>query len=92
MSYCRVSHGCGNLRLMASVPSPASDLRLRGDASVHAIGPLHPPLGDLRHLRLPAKHGGQSFCVSEGITNPKTQLAGVAAGTLHEDAKAHPQQ
>jgi hypothetical protein len=43
------------------------------------------------HLWLPAKHDEYSFCVIEVVGNQKTQLAGVTAGTLHENAKAHPQ-
>jgi hypothetical protein len=86
-----MSHGCDNLWLMASVPPPASDLRLCGDASLHAMGLPQPLLGDPGHLRLPAKHDEHSFCVSEGVTNLKARLAGVAASTLHGDVKARPQ-
>jgi hypothetical protein len=30
-------------------------------------------------------------CMIEHIRDPKTQLEGIAMGTLHGDAKAHPQ-
>jgi hypothetical protein len=73
---------------MASVPPPASGLSLHGDVSLCAIGPPQPPRGGPGHLQLPAKHGGYSFCVSEGIRYPKTRLVRVAAGTHREDAKA----
>jgi hypothetical protein len=43
-------------------------------ASLHAAVPPQPPLGDYRHLQLPTRHGEQPFSVSEGVTNPKTQL------------------
>jgi hypothetical protein len=91
MRCCRVSHGCGNLRRRASVPPPASNLRMCGYASLCAIGQPQTPLGDPRHLWLPAKQGGHSFCLSEDIMNSKTRLAGVAVGNLCEDAKARPQ-
>jgi hypothetical protein len=76
---------------MASMPPLSSDLRMCGDTSLRAIGPPQPPLGDPRHLQLPAKHDRHSFCVSEGITNPKTRLARVVVGTHHKDAKARAQ-
>jgi hypothetical protein len=60
--------------------------------SLHPVGPPHPPFGDIRYLRLPAKHGEHSFSVSEGVMNPKTRLVGVAVGTLNAGSKAHPQQ
>jgi hypothetical protein len=44
------------------------------------------------HLRLPAKCNDEFFpCMIEHIRDPKTQLEGIAMGTLHGDAKAHPQ-
>jgi hypothetical protein len=92
MKRCHVLHGHGDLRLMASMPPPASGLCLRGDVSLHAIGPPHSPFGDPGHLWLYAKHDGYSFCVSKGITNMKTQLAEVPVDTLYEDVKALPQQ
>jgi hypothetical protein len=42
--------------------------------SLHAAVPPQPPLGDYRHLQPPTRHGEQPFGVSEGVTNPKTQL------------------
>jgi hypothetical protein len=63
---------------MASVPPRTYDL--------HAMGRLQPPHEDPGHLRLPEKHDGHSFCMSEGVTNPKAQLAGVVVGTIHGDA------
>jgi hypothetical protein len=68
-----------------------SGLRLHDDVSLCAIGPPQPLRGGPGHLQLPTKYDGYSFCVSEGIENPKTQLVEVAAGTLCEDAKARPQ-
>jgi hypothetical protein len=78
--------------MRASAPPPAFGFRLRGDASLRTIGPPQPPRGGPGHLQLPVKHDGYSFYMSESIRNLKTRLAGVAAGTLYEDAKAHPQQ
>jgi hypothetical protein len=92
MRLCRMLHGCCNLRLIASVPPPASDLRLCGDVSLRAIGSPQPPLGDPGHLRLLAKHDKHSFYMSEGVMNLKARLAEVAAGTLRKDVKALPQQ
>jgi hypothetical protein len=87
-----VSHRCGNLRLVTGLAPLACDLRLCGDASLHAIDLPQPPLGDPRRLRPPAKHEGCSLRVSGGVKNPKTRLVGVVMGTLHDDPKAHPQQ
>jgi hypothetical protein len=75
---------------MVSAPPPASSVRPRGDVSLCAIGPPQPPRGGPEHLRLLVKHDEYSFCVIEGIENPKIQLAGVVAGTLHEYVKACP--
>jgi hypothetical protein len=76
---------------MASMPPPASDLHMHSFASLRAADPPQPSLGDPQCLRPPSNHGGDSLCVSEGIMNLKTLLAGVAVGTLREDAKACPQ-
>jgi hypothetical protein len=77
---------------MASAPPPTSGLRLCGDASLRVVSPPQLPWGGLVDLRLPTKHDGYSFHMSEGIENPETRLAGVAAGTLRKYAKARPQQ
>jgi hypothetical protein len=83
MRRCHVSRWCGNLRLITSAPLPASNFHSCGSVSLRLASPPQPPLGDLRHLRLPAKHGEHSFCVSEGVTNLKIRLAGVVSDILH---------
>jgi hypothetical protein len=75
---------------MASAPPPASDIRLRGDVSLRAIGLPQLPQGVFVHLGLTAKHNGYSFHVSKGSGNHETRLTGVAAVTLCKYAKAHP--
>jgi hypothetical protein len=54
MTCYRMSCGCGNLWLIASVPPPASGLHLRDDASLCAHLSLRVEVG-VGHLRLPAK-------------------------------------
>jgi hypothetical protein len=71
-----MSHGHGDLRLMASTPPLASGICLHGDVSLHTVGPPQLPRGGLAHLWLPAKYDRYSFHVSEGIGNPETQLVG----------------
>jgi hypothetical protein len=71
MKSCRVSHGRGDLWLMAGTPPPTSSLRLYGDVSLRTVGPPQLPQGGLTHLQLPAKHDRYSFHVSEGIGNPE---------------------
>jgi hypothetical protein len=73
------------------MPPLSSGIHPRGDTSLHAINPSQPLRGCLRHLWLPAKHDEYSFRVIEVVGNQKTQLTGVAAGTLLENAKAQPQ-
>jgi hypothetical protein len=71
-----VSHRCGNLRLVTGMAPLACDLRLCGDASLHATDLPQAPLGDPRRLRPPAKPEGCSLRVSGGVKNPKTRLWG----------------
>jgi hypothetical protein len=76
-----MSHGCGNLRLMTSVLPLASGLRLHSSINFRTTSPPHPPHGNSRRLQPPSD-----------VTYQTTRLAGVTAGTLREDPKAHPQQ
>jgi hypothetical protein len=87
-----MSCGRGDLQLMGGMPPLASALRPRGGASLRAMNSPYPQCGDIGHLRLPVKHNEYFLYVIECIRNLKTQLAGVAADTLCENAKAHPQQ
>jgi hypothetical protein len=80
-----------NRQLMGSTQPPAFGIRSCGDVSLRSIDPSQPPCGGPEHLQLPAKHDKYSFCMTEGVGNPKTQLAGITAGTLREDAKARHQ-
>jgi hypothetical protein len=51
-----------------------------------------PSSSNLSHPQLPAKHDGASFMLFVGVTYLESQLAVVAWGSLHLEAKARPQQ
>jgi hypothetical protein len=57
---------------MASMPPLTSSLCLRDDVSLCAVSSPQLPRGGLIHLRLPTKHDGYSFHMSEGIGNLET--------------------
>jgi hypothetical protein len=54
----------------------APDLHTCGPMGLHSASCLLPPLGDLRHLRLPTKFDKRFFWVNESVTNRKPHSRG----------------
>jgi hypothetical protein len=68
---------CGGLQNMAGVTLSAHVLRLQALKSFFLSSSPRRSSGDLRCLRLPAKHGGASFALCVGVTNSGSQLVGL---------------
>jgi hypothetical protein len=75
--------------MAAGVTPLARDLHLHGSESFcHVLLP-RPSFGDLRCLRLPAKHDGSFLPLCIRVTSLESKLAGVIQGRLRAKMKAH---
>jgi hypothetical protein len=78
--------------MAASMTPLARDLHLHGSKSFYPVHWPRPSFGDLRRLRLPAKHDGSFLPLCVGVTSLESHLARVAQGSLCAETKACPHQ